>query len=70
MSKMYEPGEKFRDAYLNSEMRDTFRSWESLSQDLKNHWKLREELYNSLMNPPPAKDEQTDDSAGVPTLLS
>lgn len=69
MSKVYEPGQMFREAFMKVQAPRSV-PWIALEDHMKAHWAAREAFYKDMMNPPPVKDEQTDDSAGVPTLLS
>lgn len=62
MKKVYEPGEKFHEAYYAAGIPLV---WERYSKPVKDIWALRERHMMGFFPELSDKDEQTDDSAGV-----
>lgn len=67
MKRIYEPGEMLQLACYQQNQNLWF-PWEELGPSYKKTWAERESLFLKLFSQQRAEDEQTDDSAGVPSL--
>lgn len=65
MKKVYEPGEMYHaGCYIQNPSQ--WVEWDKLEQRNKDVWAMRERIFLYLVRQQVSRDEQTDDSSGLP----